>query len=55
MRACCINLREDFSKEIKELEQELQKTREQLDIAEAILSVQVTDSALAYFKDKQGE
>lgn len=39
----------------KQLEQELQKTREQLDIAEAVLSVQVTDSALAYFKDKQGE
>ena len=36
-------------------EQELQKTREQLNIAEAVLSVQCTDSALAYFKDKQGE
>lgn len=34
---------------------ELQKTREQLEVAEAVLSVQCTDSALAYFKDKQGE
>lgn len=37
------------------LQQELQKTREQLGVAEAVLSVQCTDSALAYFKDKQGE
>lgn len=52
---------ENFQRE-KQLEQELQKTKaqligvtEQLDIAEAVLSVQCTDSALAYFKDKQGE
>lgn len=42
-------------KKVEQLEQELQKTREQLEVAEAVLSVQCTDSALAYFKDKQGE
>lgn len=53
-----IELRNENSKysiKILELEQELQKTREQLGVAEAVLSVQCTDSALAYFKDKQGE
>ena len=40
--------------EKEQLEQELQKTKEQLEVAEAVLSVQCTDSALAYFKDKQG-
>ena len=45
---------ENFQRE-KQLEQELQKTREQLNIAEAVLSVQVTKSAFKYFEDKQGE
>lgn len=52
----------DMHDQLDKLEQELQKTKaqligvtEQLNIAEAVLSVQCTDSALAYFKDKQGE
>lgn len=53
-----IELRNENSKysiKILELEQELQKIRDQLEVAEAVLSVQCTASALAYFKDKQGE
>lgn len=49
----------DAISEIINLEQELAKLREdneklrfQLDVAEAVLSVQVTKSALAYFEDK---
>lgn len=49
------DLLNDEYEKVRRLEQELQKTRAQLDIAEAVLSVQVTDSALAYFKDKQGK
>ena len=49
------DLLNDEYEKVRKLEQELQKTREQLNIAEAVLSVQVTNSALAYFKDKQGE
>jgi Fe-S cluster assembly scaffold protein SufB len=52
---------ENFQRE-KQLEQDLQKTREQLigvteqlNIAEAVLSVQATKSAFKYFEDKQGE
>lgn len=55
-------LMSQYKDKVHKLEQELQKTKdqligvtEQLAIAEAVLSVQVTDSALAYFKDKQGE
>ena len=33
-------------------ETEIEKLREQLEIAEAVLSVQVTDSAMKYFEDK---
>ena len=33
-------------------ETEIEKLREQIEIAEAVLSVQVTDSAMKYFEDK---
>lgn len=48
-------IRDNLQDENRKLEQELQKTKEQLEVAEAVLGVQCTDSALAYFKDKQGE
>lgn len=57
------NIEESFLRsEIMSLEQQLESCQnkllgvaEQLDIAEAVLSVQVTASALAYFKGKQDE
>ena len=51
----------DMHEQLDKLEREIQETKarligvtEQLEIAEVVLSVQVTASALAYFKDKQG-
>jgi hypothetical protein len=37
----------------EKLQAELQATKEQLDIAEAVLSVQCTKSAIRYFEDKR--
>lgn len=50
-----VHLRFELSQykiEIQQLKQQLEKLKFQLDVAEAVLSVQVTKSAVAYFKDK---
>lgn len=44
---------EDFFFQNKLLQAELQAIKEQLDIAQAVLSVQCTKSAIRYFEDKQ--
>lgn len=48
-----VSILNDNEREIQKLKTELQATEEQLEIAEEILSVQVTESAIRYFEDKQ--
>lgn len=43
---------EFLEQEIAKLKEENERLKFQLDVAEAVLSVQVTKSALAYFDDK---